>query len=151
MRPPTMPDPIGSLADCRFNFLTDKTIDEDKQWKLMLEYFKKNPQALMDAIPTPPGEEEDDFVLDGFHTGLTPKRNFQFRFGHMDPSGALDASFINQPRRPSSSTHGTPLRKPAGFQHHTPRSNSARPYGNRPDSARSSTSSLRADKSNQIA
>ena len=42
----------------------------------MLDYFKKNPQALMDAIPTPPGEEADDFALGDFHTGLTPKRNF---------------------------------------------------------------------------
>jgi len=71
----------------------------------MLDYFKKNPQALMDAIPTPPGEEEDNFALGDFHTGLTPKRNFKFQFGRMDPSGALDAFGITaQPWRPSSST-----------------------------------------------
>ena len=58
----------------------------------MLDYFKKNPQSLMDAIPTPPGEEQDDFALLDFHTGLTPKRSFQFQFGHMDPSGALNAN-----------------------------------------------------------
>jgi len=75
MRPPSLPQPIGSIDDCKFNFLTDKNIDEDKQWKLMIDYFKKNPQALMDAIPTPPGEEEGD-ALNDFHTGLTPKKNF---------------------------------------------------------------------------
>jgi len=55
----------------------------------MLDYFKKNPYALLDALPTPPGEEEDEYFLKDFHSGLTPKRNFQFRFGQMDPSGAL--------------------------------------------------------------
>jgi hypothetical protein len=67
-----LPTQIGKLEDCKLNFLQDKTLDDDKQWKLMLDYFKKNPQALMDAIPTPPGEEEDDFALLDFHSGLTP-------------------------------------------------------------------------------
>lgn len=26
----------------------------------MMDYFKKNPSALMDAIPTPPNEEADE-------------------------------------------------------------------------------------------
>lgn len=30
IRPPHLPDPIGSMADCKFNFLTDKNIDDDK-------------------------------------------------------------------------------------------------------------------------
>jgi hypothetical protein len=41
----------------------------------MLEYFKENPAALMDALPTPKGSEDGD-ALDGFKTGLTPKKNF---------------------------------------------------------------------------
>ena len=47
----------------------------------MLDYFKKNPSALMDAIPTPPGEEEDNEALKDFRTGLTPKRGCNFKFG----------------------------------------------------------------------
>ena len=109
MRPPQLPQPISSVDDCKFNFLTDKNIDEDKQWKLMMDYFKKNPQALMDAIPTPPGEEEYDALAD-FHTGLTPKKNFQFKFGQMDPSGTFKSNRPNATgsfmagRRPMSST-----------------------------------------------
>jgi len=26
----------------------------------MMDYFKENPKALLDAMPTPRGEEEDD-------------------------------------------------------------------------------------------
>lgn len=46
----------------------------------MMDYFKENPTALMDAIPTPPGEEEDNSMLKDFRTGLTPKRKFNFKF-----------------------------------------------------------------------
>ena len=48
----------------------------------MMDYFKKNPTALMDAIPTPPGEEEDP----DFRTGLTPKKGFSFKFGDAGPN-----------------------------------------------------------------
>jgi hypothetical protein len=58
----------------------------------MLDYFKKNPEALMDAIPTPPDEEEDDLILKDFSSGLTPKRNYNFKFSQIDPSGALNGS-----------------------------------------------------------
>ena len=44
----------------------------------MLDYFKKNPESLMDAIPTPPDEEADDAALKDFRSGLTPKRGFNF-------------------------------------------------------------------------
>jgi len=47
----------------------------------MLEYFKSNPADLLDAFPTPEGSEEGDKALSGFKTGLTPKRNFRFKFG----------------------------------------------------------------------
>ena len=57
---PKMPEPVAIRgADPELHFLQDNHIDSDKQWKLMLDYFKKNPDALMDAIPTPPEKEEE--------------------------------------------------------------------------------------------
>ena len=68
-------------------FMIDDDLDSDKQWKMMLEYFKENPKALLDAMPTPRGEEEDDpNVLADFTTGLTPKKNFSFKFGDVGPN-----------------------------------------------------------------
>ena len=78
---PALPAPIGSKATA-LTFLQDNYIDEDKQWKLMMDYFKKNPTALMDAIPTPRAEEEDP----DFRTGLTPKKGFSFKFGDTGPN-----------------------------------------------------------------
>ena len=40
----------------------------------MMEYFKENPEALLDAMPTPRGEEEDQALLSDFKTGLTPTK-----------------------------------------------------------------------------
>ena len=57
----------------------------------MLDYFKKNPNALMDAIPTPPGEQEDEDALRDFKTGLTPKRGKAFKFS------AGESKVINRP------------------------------------------------------
>jgi hypothetical protein len=37
----------------------DGQINADLEWQLMMEYFKENPEALLDAMPTPKGEEED--------------------------------------------------------------------------------------------
>ena len=48
----------------------------------MMDYFKKIPTALMDAIPTPRAEEEDP----DFRTGLTPKKGFSFKFGDVGPN-----------------------------------------------------------------
>ena len=45
----------------------------------MLDYFKKNPTALMDAMPTPP--EEDEETLRDLQSGLTPKRGSNLKFG----------------------------------------------------------------------
>ena len=45
-----------------------------------MEYFKENPAALMDAMPTPPGEEEDRNALADFKSGLTPQKK-TFKFG----------------------------------------------------------------------
>ena len=45
-----------------------------------MDYFTKNPQALMDAIPTPRADDEDE--LADFRTGLTPKKGFSFKFGN---------------------------------------------------------------------
>lgn len=52
-----------------------------------MDYFKENPTALMDAIPTPPGEEEDASALKDFRTGLTPKRKFNFKFNNEKSRG----------------------------------------------------------------
>jgi hypothetical protein len=49
----------------------------------MMDYFKENPSALLDAMPTPPGEEEDAGLLADFRTGLTPKKS-AFKFGTYD-------------------------------------------------------------------
>ena len=56
---PKFPKPIAMRADPDLNFLTDSHLKEKKQWKLMMDYFKKNPNALMDAIPTPPNEKAE--------------------------------------------------------------------------------------------
>lgn len=78
---PQLPKPIAKRGHPELLFLKDNHIDEDKQWRLMLDYFKKNPNALMDAIPTPPNQEEDEEALKDFRTGLTPKKGFSFKFG----------------------------------------------------------------------
>ncbi len=52
----------------------------------MMEYFKENPSALLDAMPTPKGSEgEDPNILADFTTGLTPKKN-NFKFGDPGPN-----------------------------------------------------------------
>ena len=96
---PKMPDviPIRGKNDPDLVFLQDNHIDEDKQWHLMMDYFKKNPTALMDAIPTPPEPEQDDEALKDFRTGLTPKRGCNFKFGGNKSSIVNAARY--QPRR----------------------------------------------------
>ena len=74
-QPPRMPNPIGTKSSA-LNFLHDTHLDDDKQWKLMLDYFTKNPETLLDAIPTPRADDEDE--LGDFRTGLTPKKGFSF-------------------------------------------------------------------------
>jgi len=39
----------------------------------MMDYFKENPAALLDAMPTP-REDDDTGLLADFTTGLTPKK-----------------------------------------------------------------------------
>jgi hypothetical protein len=34
-------------------------LDEELEWKLMMDYLKENPEALMEGLPTPEGEQED--------------------------------------------------------------------------------------------
>ena len=45
----------------------------------MMEYFKENPAALLDAIPTPREDEQESLLAD-FKSGLTPKKNFKMVF-----------------------------------------------------------------------
>jgi len=41
--------------------LTTKTTTKgDPEWSSMMEFFKSNPAALMDALPTPPGSEDGE-------------------------------------------------------------------------------------------
>ena len=42
-----------------------------------MSYFKDNPKALLDAIPTPRGEEEK--MLRDIKNGLIPKADMNFR------------------------------------------------------------------------
>ena len=85
----------------------------------MMDYFKENPKALLDAMPTPRGEEEEDTnALADFTTGLTPKKNFTFKFGDVGPNRppglAIGKQRINRPssnlsfRSASKSEKGTP-------------------------------------------
>lgn len=55
----------------------------------MLDYFKTNPGALLDALPSP-RESEDEDALNDFDTGLTPKKTFTTKFG-------VKAENINRP------------------------------------------------------
>ena len=50
-----------------------------------MSYFKENPKALLDAIPTPRGDEEK--ALKDFKSGLTPKADMSFRFNDTSSSG----------------------------------------------------------------
>ena len=65
----------------KLDFMDDKNLGEDMQWKLMLEYFKGNPAALLDALPSPTGSEEDKKALGDFKTGLTPQKAMTTKFG----------------------------------------------------------------------
>jgi hypothetical protein len=40
----------------------------------MMDYFKQNPKALLDALPTPRAGDRD---LSDFKSGLTPKNNMK--------------------------------------------------------------------------
>lgn len=39
---------------------TKTTTEGDPAWSNMMEFFKANPAALMDAFPTPPGSDRGD-------------------------------------------------------------------------------------------
>ena len=71
----------------------------------MMDYFKKNPTALMDAIPTPRAEEEDP----DFRTGLTPKKGFSFKFGDAGPNRPDTANRIGSAQRRGSAMSGRSL------------------------------------------
>jgi len=68
----------------------------------MLDYFKKNPTALMDAIPTPRGESEDEEDLKDFRSGLSPMRKNQFKFNPGSKMRTSGTNFMNR-RTPSRS------------------------------------------------
>jgi hypothetical protein len=39
---------------------TKVTTKNDPEWNNMFEFFKSNPAALMNALPTPPGSDAGD-------------------------------------------------------------------------------------------
>ena len=47
MGPPKLP---GAL---KLDFIDDKNLNDEVQWELMMAYFKGNPAALLDALPSP--------------------------------------------------------------------------------------------------
>ena len=59
-------------GDPDLKFLNNNIINKDKKWLLILDYFKKNPEDLLDAMPTPPEGAEDEKALADFQSGLTP-------------------------------------------------------------------------------
>ena len=97
LQPPQLPNPIGNKQSA-LSFLDDTHLDDDKQWKLMLDYFTKNPEALMDALPTPRADDEDEQALGDFRTGLTPKKGFSFKFGN-ERSGSVNRPSTSELRR----------------------------------------------------
>ena len=48
---------------------------DKENWKDMLDYFKNNPDALLDAIPTPRNEEEP--LYREFKSGTPVKKNLK--------------------------------------------------------------------------
>jgi hypothetical protein len=50
-----------------------------------MSYLKDNPKALLDAIPTPRGDEQK--ILRDFKSGLTPKADMDLRFN--DTTGSF--------------------------------------------------------------
>ena len=57
---------------------------EKEDWNEIMNYFKENPKALLDAIPTPRGEEEK--ALKEFKAG-------QMRFNETSTSGFGNTGF----------------------------------------------------------
>lgn len=110
----------------------------------MIEYFKDNPKALLDAMPTPRGEEEDDpNALADFTTGLTPKKNFSSKFGDVGPNRppglAIGRSRLMRPTSNLSARSASKLDKG------TPQRNFPKVYqkgGSRPSSSASQKSNI---------
>ena len=37
----------------KLDFMDNTSLEEHVQWRLMMQYFKENPAALLDALPSP--------------------------------------------------------------------------------------------------
>ena len=57
-------------GDPDLKFLNNNIINKDKKWLLILDYFKKNPEVLLDAIPTPPDGDEYENASDRYDSLL---------------------------------------------------------------------------------
>lgn len=117
-------------------------LNSELEWNMMMDYLKANPAALLDALPTPPGEEEDEQLLKDFRSGLTPKRS-QFKFG----SGGLHPDLNRPPNfnhhlkhqssslssRSASSFKGTPYKQTTPLKSSLPKV--YQPGNSRPNSS----------------
>ena len=61
--------------------------NEIDDWANMMDYFKKNPKVLLDAIPTPKNEEgQTGFPEIGF--GMTPSKDISFKINDSSIRGS---------------------------------------------------------------
>ena len=59
-----------------------------------MSFLKQNPKALLDAIPTPRGDEEK--MLRDLKSGLTPKADMNFQFNETQ-GNSFRMKFTNPP------------------------------------------------------
>jgi hypothetical protein len=90
-----------STSKPKLNFTHSKgQLAEDIEWQMMMAYLKENPTALLDALPTPRGEEEEakPFQSSSFGDSGPNRPNYPF---NRVPSAQSNRS---------NSVRGTPLK-----------------------------------------
>lgn len=75
-----------------------------------MSYFKENPQALLDAIPTPRGDEEKA-LKDFKHNGMTSKNLMPFKFNDTSSSGFGGGNKNKNQLSTFGNAYDTPLRR----------------------------------------
>lgn len=79
----TQPKARQNRSKAKERLTTKTTTKGDPAWTGMMEFFKANPAALMDALPTPPGSDVDEkeqlqnSTMSGFDTSLRKKTKAQ--------------------------------------------------------------------------
>jgi hypothetical protein len=86
--------------------------NEKQEWNDVMNFFKSNPKALLDAIPTPRGDEEK--ALKEFKKGFLQKNEMNFSLNDTHTSGfnfkpRISSAFDNY--KTSSSGLNTPSRR----------------------------------------